>query len=143
MKPKVPREISFRVWDGREMRFPPALGEWDDSDHHHFFTYNKKPSVMMQFTGLTDKNGEKIYEGDILAIKFHPRYYSRISWKGVPDCIAKVIWDFSGFRLAAKGKEDSRYADFHDEKGSYKMFEMSLKHTKVLGNIYENPELLP
>lgn len=94
-----------------------------------------------QFTGLFDKQGKEIYEGDIAAIKFNPRYVERISWRGKPDAIAEIFWDFNGFRLKAKGKEDSRYADFWDDD-SQQMCEMSRKHTEVIGNIYENPEKL-
>ena len=86
-----------------------------------------------QSTGLTDKNGKTIFEGDILAIKFYPRYVERVSWDGKPDAIAKVLWDFNAFRLRAKNDADIRYADFID---------ICFKETEVIGNIYDNPELL-
>lgn len=99
-----------------------------------------------QFTGLKDKNGVEIYEGDILKVKFNGQYVSRVSWRGKPDAIAEVIWDYSGFRLNCNGKEDRRYADFYDfindKTWDTTMLDMSLKHTEVIGNIYEHPELL-
>jgi len=88
---------------------------------------------LMQFTGLKDKNGKEIYEGDILAIKFFPAYVERISWEGYPDAIAEIFWDLSGFRLHAKGGKDLRYADFCD---------INYDETEIIGNIYKNPELL-
>ena len=86
-----------------------------------------------QFTGLTDKNGKKIFEGDILAIKFFPAYVERICWQGPPDAIAKVYWDYSGFGLNATNGKDRRYP---------RLCEANLKETEVIGNIHDNPELI-
>lgn len=95
--------------------------------------YRVKPDSVGQYTGLTDKNGKKIFEGDILAIKFYPRYSMRVSWDGKPDAVAKVFWDFSAFRLRAKNDVDIRYADFCD---------ICFQETGIIGNIHDNPELL-
>lgn len=92
-----------------------------------------KPETVGQFTGLTDKNGRKIFEGDILAIKFYPQYVNRVCWDGPPDAIAKVFWDFSGFRLNATNGKDRRYPALVD---------VNFKETEVIGNIHDNPELL-
>lgn len=90
------------------------------------------PDTVGQFTGLT-ANGKKIFEGDILAIKFHPEYVNRICWQGPPDAIAEVYWDFSGFRLKATNGIDRRYPA---------LVEANFKETEVIGNIHDNPELL-
>lgn len=86
-----------------------------------------------QYTGLKDKNGKKIFEGDILAIKFFPGYVERVLWGGPPDAIATVFWDLNGFSLDANGKLDKRYADFCD---------INYQETEIIGNIHDNPELL-
>lgn len=91
------------------------------------------PVTIGQYTGLKDKNGKMIFEGDILAIKFFPGYVERVLWDGPPDAIAKVFWDLNAFSLDANGKLDKRYADFCD---------INYKETEIIGNIHDNPELL-
>ena len=131
------REILFR---GKRI----GNGEWvfgdfcnyNDTAHiknKHDLFYGVIPETVGQYTGLTDKNGTKIFEGDILAIKFYHKYVERISWEGRPDAIAKVFWDLNAFRLRAKNDVDIRYADFCD---------ICYEETEVIGNIHDNPELL-
>ena len=145
------RVIKFRAWDivnfkmilpfdlfTFRVRFAPA--------GTGYICYPDTDAVFMQFTGLKDKNGKEIYEGDIVAIKFNHHYVDRVEWKGKPDAVGEVYWDFGGFRLNCRGTKDRRYADFWDfvadEEDGYTLVDMNLKHTKIIGNIYENPELL-
>ena len=77
--------------------------------------------VLMQFTGLTDVNGKEIYEGDI--IKYDEKY------------IAVVIWENGGFVL--------KYIDGVDNRLSSSWYDpMDSKITEVIGNVWENPNLL-
>ena len=75
---------------------------------------------FMQYTGLEDKNGKEIYEGDILFESFGERYY-------------KVVFENGSFRAEFKG-------DF--EEYSFDLIDVVAQGCEVLGNIYENPELL-
>lgn len=98
------RQIKFRAWDYDEeiMR-----KNWTDVGVTHLDRI-----VLMQFTGLLDKNGKEIYEGDILKGK---------NLEGF-DEVAPVKWD---------------YVQWYPLAG-HRAFE----ECEVIGNIYENPELL-
>lgn len=61
------REIKFRAWDGEEMHYSEKDGL------QTFFAYVGSEAwescPLMQFTGLTDKNGKEIYEGDVVILE--------------------------------------------------------------------------
>lgn len=86
--------------------------------------YNKKDFVIMQCTGLKDKNGKLIYEGDILIQKEE-------NWGPTKKL---VIWEEDGGYLGLKDLKESFFGvvTFHRFGYTY----------EVIGNIYENPELL-
>ena len=115
------REIKFRAWcEGShenmtfqkphmDYSFPVVSGKFASTEGCEIYgTYESIP--LMQFTGLKDKNGKEIYEGDI-------------------------IEDESGHRWDMKWEQGSmepfgHYYDFPNESW------------KIIGNIYENPNLL-
>lgn len=115
------REIKFRAWDdiNKQMVYEHV--------NHHSFTYFgpgeilKRFPIVMQFTGLTDKNGVEIYEGDLYNFKGH---------------ICKIVWreNFCDFVFKTV-KYNSRVLNV--TKANITEYEC-----ERIGNIHQNPELL-
>lgn len=95
--------------------------------------------TLCQYTGLTDKNGTKIFEGDILQGDEYP-YCS----DGEYNYYAEVIWfdnDCCGFGLCTHKNPKSAVRGISD--GNCEWFEdFDSNNWSVVGNIYDNPELL-
>lgn len=87
------------------------------------------PETVGQYTGLTDKNGKEIYEGDILKDKFYGGYT-------VDYCA-----DWGAFR-AKKIYEYDDGEKFFLIAGSQSFIGNEWREWEVIGNIHDNPELL-
>lgn len=88
------------------------------------------PETIGQYTGLTDKNGKKIFEGDI--IKYKNTY--GIKFNGVAlTVIGKVVYNEKNASFAISGK---------DEIGAKHYDYFPIKNIEIIGNIHDNPELL-
>jgi len=85
---------------------------------------------LMQYTGLKDKNGKEIYEGDL--VKWSDGEYKHPS----NPRIAEVRFDpeLSFFAFNVDSGHKFGYSNF--------MYSDTEKHLEIIGNIYENPELL-
>lgn len=126
------REIRFRAWDLDKkairdvwmidwradslyqmvrmpnLELPDLEPEWANTKEH---------VVLMQYTGLKDKNGVEIYEGDIYKLK---------RFNGLEAiCVVEDLQDF----FEKKGYAEGELGEDWDE-------------IEVIGNIYENPELI-
>ena len=129
------RELKFKAWfendNNSEMLY-------EDNRGNVFIWEREGQSItIMQYTGLRDKNGKEIYEGDILLSQAYlTRPYSQSAksrrFKVVVEYLIDEEAGESGFitREIEKHK-DYRYGQWGD------FFDC-----EVIGNIYENPELL-
>lgn len=143
------REIKFRAWDAKSDKWLLGygykslsgfslfgecvfLGEWQNVLHDH--QHEKIDLRVMQYTGLKDKYGKEIYEDDIVRILYtdwpsqsENNTQSFEEYQNSMAHIGKIVFNpFHGWRI-----EDIGSVNY----GTYGWIE-------VIGNIYENPELL-
>lgn len=88
------------------------------------FAYDVRPETICQFTGLCDKNGKKIWENDILMAHLDESYPEDATYE-------TVEWGVAGWVTHEANSIDRQYLD-----------EFDLEHFEVVGNIFDNPELL-
>ena len=105
------REIKFRAWDLREKKMKNGYNDGEER------------FLLLQFTGLHDKNGKEIYEGDITN-------------NGVVVWNEALTWDSGG------SSHPGFYFDAPRFDGDLNYHTSFDDDTEVIGNIYENPELL-
>jgi len=126
------REIKFRAWYQDKMHYDiekhhvehHSMSGWggDVWDFKDWLKYSK----VMQYTGLKDKNGKEIYEGDIIGI-FNHHQPEIVEWEPY-GC------GFGFFSYDSVERGDGRFEFLSDWTGS--------EGYEVIGNIHENPELL-
>ena len=139
------REIKFRVWAKQnpgemtffpEMKFDFETGklatlrhtEWEGDSEPENWTpavdgyADSEEFELMQYTGLKDKNGKEIYEGDIVRAKDYRTGAYLIG--NQPQAITIIEWSGNGYYLTGQGRS------FNDGD------------CEIIGNIHETPELL-
>ena len=88
------------------------------------FAYDVRPETLCQFTGLCDSYGNKIWENDILMAHLDESYPEDVTYE-------TVEWNVAGWVTHEANSIDIQYLD-----------EFDLEHFEVVGNIFDNPELL-
>lgn len=118
------REIKFRAWDyeAKKMMDWVTLAPRIYEIYGHDKNDNATSLEFMQFTGLLDKNGKEIYEGDI--VKTH---FDKTDQYEAYDEIGEVC--FEALRWTIEDRRHGKNNRFYE-------------HSEVIGNIYENSELL-
>ena len=113
------RPIKFRVFYDKEMSEPFSIttdrATFKSGKIAHRSLFDKDFVTLMQFTGLYDKNGKEIWEGDLIRCMLDPKLISEVTFNR-----GSFKFDFGRTKLG-----DFHHADM-----------------EVLGNVYENPELL-
>lgn len=121
------REIKFRAWDGEEMQYNPAINEGGHLNDDIQRMIESLGYTLMQYTGLKDKNGRDIYEGDI--VDFYCRrdydptapFYINRRKRKVVKWISNTHKNTINIRQTA---------------------DQNIAYHEVIGNIYENSDLL-
>lgn len=130
------RELKFRVWDKKQSIFIDLTCGHNNINLNKLF--KNKLFIFQQFTGLLDKNGREIYEGDILAYKYKNGF-------GMMCDTGIVKYNAPSFYL--HGKSDRKNLYRHDYRdGCLEIWQEKLGRTQyeseIIGNIYQNPKLL-
>ena len=119
------RDIKFRAWDEekKEMYYDYdqnikclKIGE---SIHQFIWGVGHTYKTLMQYTGLKDKNGKEIYEGDIL----------KMTWGNYLNGVIKFNNKYG-------------YYSFNSRTSEYDFIETQSDEYEIIGNIYENQDLL-
>ena len=120
------REIKFRAFDDGKMLYSHNnITNSSKFQNKWFFEKIREDAIVMQYTGLKDKEGREIYEGDIIA---HPEFYETPEMSHNPKKYVVVKFKDCAFRIY-----DVILSDEEKDNNDY---------FYVAGNIYENPELL-
>ena len=125
------REILFRAkrvdngeWVYGNYAFTDTNGEQHFIFQNKAFEHEVHKDTICQYTGLTDKNGNKIWENDILVGHLDDNFPEDTTY-------TKVVWHNNGFCTKEQGSEDVLAIDEFDQK-----------YFEVCGNIFDNPELI-
>ena len=155
------REIKFRIWDkqNKQMmnpREPDDEGELviclNGKIYKHWFidagygdgaggglaevNEDIKQYILMQYTGLKDQKGKEIYEGDIVKGFLDERFIVRYG-EGTFD---SGFYRYTGFYLEII--KYMMYPKGEQGEDNYNINEKDVKCLEVIGNIYENPEMI-
>ena len=145
------REIKFRAWDKSNKRWLTM----DDFGQHICYaafgcddkgldtvrlggTREDEDIEWLQYTGLLDKNGKEIYEGDVLCIPEYPTESNPMGESSL-GVVRFMHGAFGWEMLDYKGQPTGQFDTFMGWNG----YVDTLQEEEIIGNIYETPDLIP
>lgn len=147
------REIKFRAWDKNKNCFIPndvwavlttdcsafgiMLRDWENYREGEYFY--KESQELMRYTGLKDKNGKEIYEGDIVRSDGSMDFSTPTAQSKSVREIYKMPSGFTGVRI--NNQFDKSIFSSASNWSNYTLFNIR-GSLEIIGNIFENPELL-
>jgi len=119
------REIKFRAWNKTKKKMCDSYAYFDKQGKlHGAFSILGDTYIPLQYTGLKDHHGTDIYEGDIV------NWFDKLGRNDVPFVVA---YEHAQFILTvSQAKLPGRYVGWA----------LDSKELEVIGNIYDNPELV-
>ena len=125
------REIKFRAWDKNLNSSGGMI--WNaailNGKYFDIFEMETRDYPLMQFTGRKDKNGDEIYEGDIVEVVLPGNTEAR----NITIARGKVFYDEASFRVPT-GVHISSWVRLDSLANNVEI--------RIIGNTFENPELL-
>lgn len=127
------RKIKFRIWNLEKK-------EWSERERFIGEQYanlsDDYPFIYQQFTGLLDRNGKEIYEGDICRT-FNSKMIGLIEYNEKFESYAQFI----GFKFKCYQIDGNLFLS-SSSNSIYQPFGRASNFYEIIGNIFENPELL-
>ena len=130
------REIKFRIWNDYDKK----MIHWNElleKNLANIFTIPSYNKWLMQYTGLHDKNGKEIYEGDVIEFSydvFTGNFDTKVG-RGTIEFIDGAFY-IKPFEIEGKKIKDT------DNEEWFLLYTVNTDTLKVLGNVHENLELL-
>lgn len=134
------RELKFRAWDTIAKQMAPLSNKFINLGSGYVFenvrdglegmdelVYSKR-FILMQYTGLKDKNGVEIYEGDII--------------KSESSYPLEVLWYQTAWHIRWKDIDCIEQDTLTDDQGDMTIQDNVLIYMQVIGNIYQHPQLI-
>ena len=117
------KQITFRAWCVYRGKGSYITFDLKDAGTFDWGIFDKPP-IFEQFTGLKDSKGREVYEGDIIQYK--------IPWNG--ETVVRLVKYDKNFLSFVVGDVDGTFVQLCEV--------LDMEKIRVMGNIYENPELL-
>jgi uncharacterized phage protein (TIGR01671 family) len=143
------REIKIRAWNIKHNVMLDKIDIFDilSKDPSRIMTEKfYEENIIQQYTGILDDNNKEIYEGDIIEHGCTTQHYESVIAYNAPSFIAKTFyhkvdhgrsepnWHIAWDRKGIEAFKDGWYMQNRQFTGE--------NYLRVIGNIYENPELL-
>lgn len=139
------REIKFRAWTKRWGMVYEHHKEVSIDVHSNSCwkeSIDEECVRLMQYTGLKDKNGVEIYEGDIVETvsgKHYWRYLITTAGEQFGGCLFQILFEDN---YSEEDENNTHEKRLHDLSKKYREYVSGGKDQEVIGNVFSNPELL-